>query len=115
MNEVYEPLLKDALAAIEKSKEKLAVYSYKDDKNAFTTDISNEAIYRFPGKIILLAREKNDEMKCSMRSSKINLIPVIEKALIGLNGFGGGHEHACGLNIKKQDFEEFVRRVRGMV
>src|SRR3989338_1800248 len=112
VNEVYEPLLKDALAAIEKSKEKLAVYTYKDDKNAFTTDISNEAIYRFPDKVVLLAREKNDEMKCSMRSSKINLIPVIEKALIGLNGYGGGHEHACGLNIKKHDFEEFLGRVR---
>ena len=115
VNEVYEPLLKDALATIEKSKEKLAVYAYNDDKSAFTSDISNEAIYRFPGKIALIAREKNDEMKCSMRSSKANLIPVIEKALIGLNGFGGGHEHACGLNIKKHDFEEFVRRVGKMV
>ena len=115
VNRVYEPLLKDALAAIEKSKEKLAVYAYTDNKNAFTSDISNEAIYRFPSKIILIAREKNDEMKCSMRSSKTNLIPVIEKALIGLNGFGGGHEHACGLNIKKHDFEEFVGRVREMV
>ena len=115
VNEVYEPILKDALNTIEKSKEKLAVYAYKDDKSAFTSDISNEAIYRFPDKIVLIAREKNDEMKCSMRSSKINLIPVIEKALVGLNGFGGGHENACGLNIKKDDFEEFVGRVKEMV
>ena len=115
VNNFYEPILKDALKAIEKSKEKLAVYAYKDDKSAFTSDISNEAIYRFPDKIILIAREKNDEMKCSMRSSKINLIPVIEKSLIGLNGYGGGHENACGLNIKKDDFEEFVGRVREMV
>ena len=115
VNDVYEPILKDALETIEKSGEKLAVYTYKDDKSAFTSDISNEAIYRFPGKIILIAREKNDEMKCSMRSSRINLIPIIDKALAGLNGYGGGHENACGLNIKKHDFEEFVGKVREMV
>ena len=111
VNEVYEPILKDALTTIESSKDKLAVYNYKDDKSAFTSDISNEAIYRFPDKVVLIAREKNDEMKCSMRSSKTNLLPLIENALSGLNGYGGGHENACGLNIKKHDFEEFLRMV----
>ena len=115
VNKIYEPILKEALDAVEQAKGKLAVYAYKDDKSAFTSDISNESIYRFPDKIILIAREKNDEMKCSMRSSKINLIPIIAKALAGLNGYGGGHENACGLNIKKHDFEEFVGRIREMV
>ena len=77
--------------------------------------MSNEAIYRYPDKIILIGREKNEEMKCSLRSSKAVLPPLIEKALVGLNGYGGGHEHACGLNIKKDDFEEFVRRFKEMI
>ncbi|MBI4451899.1 DHH family phosphoesterase [Candidatus Woesearchaeota archaeon] len=111
VNRVYEPILKDALKTIKNTKEKLAVYAYKDDKSAFTSDISNEALYRFPEKIIVIAREKNDEMKCSLRSSRINLIPIIEKSLAGLSGFGGGHENACGLNIKKGDFDEFLRRL----
>jgi hypothetical protein len=115
VNKLYEPLLKDVLKSVEKSKEDFVVFAYKDDKSSFTSDLSNEAIYRYPNKTILIAREKNDEMKCSLRSTKAVLPPLIEKALVGLDGYGGGHEYACGLNIKSKDFEEFVRRVRGMV
>ena len=109
-NKLYEPLIKEVLKYAEKSNDKLVIYKYKDDKTSFTSDLSNEAIYRFPDRIIMIAREKNDEMKCSLRSSKIILPPLIEKALIGLNGYGGGHENACGLNIKTADFDEFVKR-----
>ena len=115
VNKMYEPLLKDVLKTAEKTKDKLAIFNYKDDKTSFTSDLSNEAIYRFPNKIILIAREKNDEMKCSLRSSKTVLPPLIEKCFVGLDGYGGGHEHACGLNIKTRDFEEFVRRFKGMI
>ena len=90
-----------------KTSEKVVFFAYKDDKTSFTSDLGNEAIYRFPDKIILIAREKNDEMKCSLRSSKIILPPLVEKALAGLDGYGGGHENACGLNIKTADFWEF--------
>ncbi|MBI2652270.1 DHH family phosphoesterase [Candidatus Woesearchaeota archaeon] len=115
INKMYEPLIKDVLKIVEKTADKLVVFTYKDDKSSFTSDLANESIYRFPDKIILIAREKNDEMKCSLRSSKIILPPLVEKALVGLEGYGGGHEHACGLNIKTHHFEEFVRRFRGMV
>lgn len=115
VNRSYEPLLKEALDAAKKSKERLAVFTYTDEQTSFTSDISNEVMYRHPEKIILIAREKNDEMKCSLRSSEINLLPIIEKCLVGLNGYGGGHENACGLNIKKYDFEEFIRRFKEMI
>ncbi len=114
-NKMYEPLLKDVMKAAEKTNGKLVIFTYKDDRSSFTSDLSNEAIYRHHDKVVLIAREKNDEMKCSLRSTKIILPPVIEKALIGLEGFGGGHEHACGLNIKTADFDEFVRRLREMI
>lgn len=114
-NRMYEPLIKDVLRTAEKSNEKLAVFKYADDRTSFTSELSNEAIYRFPDKIIMIAREKNDEMKCSLRSSKIVLPPLVEKCLVGLEGYGGGHEHACGLNIKTRDFEEFLRRFREMI
>ena len=115
VNKLYEPLLDDVLKTAEKAKDNLVIFTYKDDKSSFTSDLSNEAIYKYPNKIILIAREKNDEMKCSLRSSKIILPPLIEKALIGLNGYGGGHEHACGLNVKTADFEEFVKRFKEMI
>ena len=115
VSKLYEPLIKEVLDAVKKTNSKFVFFVYKDDKTSFTSDLANEAIYRHPDKAVLIGREKNEEMKCSIRSSKIILPPLIEKALIGLNGYGGGHEHACGLNIKKEHFEEFVRRIRGMV
>ena len=114
-NKMYEPLLKDVLKTVEKSTGNLAVFIYKDDKTSFTSDLSNEAIHKYPDKIIIIAREKNDEMKCSLRSSKIILPGLIEKSLVGLDGYGGGHEYACGLNIKIRDFEEFVRKFKEMI
>ena len=114
-NKLYEPLLDDVLKTADKTNDKIVIFKYKDDRSSFTSDLSNEAIYRFPEKIILIAREKNDEMKCSLRSSKIILPPIINKALVGLEGYGGGHENACGLNIKTRDFEEFVERLKGMI
>ena len=114
-NKMYEPLLEDVLQISEKTKGRLVVFRYKDDKTSFTSDLGNEMIYRHPDKIILIAREKNDEMKCSLRSSEAVLPPLIDKALIGLEGYGGGHEHACGLNIKTHHFEEFVKRLEGMI
>lgn len=115
VNKMFEPLIKDVLETAQNTDEKLAVYKYTDDKTSFTSELSNEAIYRFPDKIIMIAREKNDEMKCSMRSSKLILPPLVEKCLVGLEGYGGGHEHACGLNIKTKDFEEFLKRFRELI
>lgn len=115
VNKIYEPLITDVLRTVQNTKGKLLIYSYKDDKTSFTSDLSNEAIYRNPDKIILIAREKNEEMKCSLRSSELVLPPLIEKALVGLEGYGGGHENACGMNIKTRDFEEFVKRFTGMI
>lgn len=115
VNKMFEPLIKEVLETAQNTDEKLAIYKYADDKTSFTSELSNEAIYRFPDKIIMIAREKNDEMKCSMRSSKLILPPLVEKCLVGLEGYGGGHEHACGLNIKTRDFEEFLRRFREMI
>jgi len=112
---MYKPLLDDMMEKLEKSSENLEVFSYGHDSTSMTSDLSNEAIHRHPDKIIIIAREKNEQMKCSLRSSKTNLKPLVEKALIGLNGYGGGHENACGANVSKNDFEEFVRRLREMV
>ena len=114
MNKLYEPLLDDAINEA-KNSGKIALFKYYDGKMSFTSDLGNELIYKFPDKIIIIAREKNGDMKCSLRSSKIDLRPLIEKSLIGLSGYGGGHEHACGLNVSKPDFDEFLRRFEEMI
>ena len=53
-----------------------------------------------PDKMILIAREKNGEMKLSMRGAKYEVLPVLKEAIEGLDGYGGGHLHACGGNFK---------------
>ena len=37
---------------------------------------------------------------------------VLEKALDGIEGFGGGHEHACGASVPIEDFDKFIKQLR---
>ena len=103
-------MLKKALKNIEDNKILLFTYS---NIMSFTGDLSNELLYRFPKKLIIVAREKSGEMKCSLRSSgHVSVSNILKKALVGLDGYGGGHEHACGACIKKEDFKRFVENIR---
>ena len=93
----------------------MLVFTYSDDKMSFTGDLANELLYKFPDKIIIVARRKEDDMRMSIRSSKKIIPPILEKSLIGLEGYGGGHELACGANVKQHQFEEFVERMKKKV
>ena len=106
----YEELLSKAA---KKTKDKLFLFTYSHDKMSFTKELSNEILHKFPKKVVLICREKAGEMKCSLRSPEgIELPPVLEQALEGVQGFGGGHEHACGAVVKKEDFKQFVEQLR---
>ncbi|MBI5871890.1 phosphoesterase, partial [archaeon] len=48
----------------------------------------------------------------SLRSSRFILPAILKIALKGIEGFGGGHEHACGATIKKEDFSRFVEQLK---
>ena len=109
----YDDLLKSAISNVKD--EKLLVFTYSDDKMSFTGDLANELLYKFPDKIIIVARRKEDDMRMSIRSSKKIIPPILEKSLIGLEGYGGGHELACGANVKQHQFEEFVERMKKKV
>ncbi|MFH1916347.1 MAG: DHHA1 domain-containing protein [Nanoarchaeota archaeon] len=111
MNVLYEELL----SKIEVSEKKIIFYTYKDNKTAMTSELSNELLYRHPGKVIFIAREKSGEMKCSIRSAQYVIPPLLKEALIGIEGYGGGHDHACGACIKKRQFKEFFRRFSALV
>jgi single-stranded DNA-specific DHH superfamily exonuclease len=106
IEEEYQLLLKKALKT--KPEDYILLFYYLAGKTSFTKDLSNELIHRFPDKIIIVAREKSDEVKMSIRSGKIIIRLILEKALQGIEGFGGGHEHACGANVKKKDFKRFI-------
>lgn len=111
VNEIYEKSLETAKK--KETKDKLFVFTYQDDKLSLTKDLSNELLYYFKDKIIVLGRERNGEIRCSLRApAKIELSKALEKALIGVQGYGGGHEQACGAAIKKEDFETFLGNLR---
>ncbi len=107
-NRKYEKLMKE----VKIKKDKLLFFLYKSINNSFTGDLSNELLYKHPDKIIFIAREVNDRMQCSLRSKTIKLPELIEKSLININGYGGGHDHACGASISRDDFDSFMNNFR---
>jgi single-stranded DNA-specific DHH superfamily exonuclease len=113
INNEYKELLDEAVKHA--SKDRLLIYIYSEHKMSFTGDLSNELIYRYPDKIVIVGREKSGEVRLSLRSIKNKLPPIIERALIGVEGYGGGHEYACGANVKKEDFKRFIQSIREQI
>lgn len=103
IHRIYERIKSE----MKKNRGKLILYIYKE-KFALTGDLANEIQYYNPDKVVLIAREKEDEMVCSIRSQNIEIRDILKKSLIGIQGHGGGHAHACGCGIKKSDFPAFI-------
>src|SRR3989344_525541 len=112
VNKEYEILLNDALTP---QSSKIHVFLYVSGKTSFTSEISNELTFRFKDKMILVGRQKNNLVKLSLRYQKGDLRKILEKSLEGLDGTGGGHEHACGAHVKSEDFNEFAKRLESYI
>lgn len=110
IDKYYQDLLQECLKKVEKDND-FFVFIYLNDKMALTKDLANEVFHRFPQKFIIIGREKQDEVSVSLRYKK-NIVPILLKALIGVEGFGGGHEFACGASIKKKDFKQFIDNIK---
>ena len=90
----------------------LIVYHYHSGRMSLSGELSNHVLFKYREKFTIIVREKNDEMKCSFRSHKYNVRKILEKALQGIDGFGGGHVEACGGVIKKYDWEKFLANIK---
>jgi len=109
LNEHYQKLLEQGKKKAGKGK--LLLFFYQEHKWSFTSEVANELSSLYPKKIILIARNKSGEMKCSLRAKKpINV--ALEKALIGIQGYGGGHKEACGAVIKEEDWQQFLKNFK---
>ena len=109
----YVSLKKSALAEEEKTKkEPFLCFIYEENKISLTKDLSNELLYLFPKKVIILGRKKSGQVKCSLRTTTHALSDALAKALVGISGYGGGHEHACGCCIKEEDFPRFLDNLK---
>ncbi len=111
INNIYETMLKEIKERA--TDDRLLVHTYASDQLSLTKDLANELLYTFKNKVIILGREKDDELRCSIRApADITLPDALAQALEGIQGYGGGHEHACGAGIKKHDFPKFIENLR---
>ena len=85
---------------------------YSDDKNSYTADLSNELLYHYPNKFIIIARNHDGSYKCSLRSATFMVEEILQEVLKVTGGTGGGHEHACGAIIPEDYFAEAVDIIR---
>ncbi len=106
----YEKLLSSAMKHVQDKH--FIVFTYPGRKTSFTGELSNELLHRFPDKINIIGREKSGFVRCSIRSKDISIPPILKKALVGIRGYGGGHDHACGASIKVDDFNKFVEQFK---
>ena len=112
INAGYVTLFESAKNAVTEDRFLIHVYT---GKQSFSSEIANELLHFHPEKIIIIGRERQGEVRMSIRGSGENLIlPALKEALEGVDGYGGGHEYACGAAVKKEDFKKFVERLKGL-
>jgi len=87
---------------------------HPETKTSFVSEVSTELSYRTK-KNLIVARKDNGRMKMSIRSTKIHLPKILEESLSGLDGYGGGHELACGASINLEDFPTFLERFKSLI
>ena len=109
INQKYESLLEQAKKSVTDSK--LFIFYYTEDQWSFTANVANELTSLYPQKIVIIARRKSGEMKCSVRAQS-PIIGPLQKALVGIKGYGGGHPNACGAMVKEEDWERFLENFR---
>ena len=106
INSMYDVILKDARKKVTRSR--VLLYFYTADKWSFTANLANELIALYPKKYVIIAREKSGEVKCSLRG--VDVLGLLQEALIGTQGRGGGHPPAAGAVIPSDDWKQFLEK-----
>lgn len=117
LKERYEKLNKEYEALLEKAKKcqeenNLIIFEYPSTRISFNQYLATELSYLNQDKTIIIAREKDNDFKLSLRNQKKDISKMLSKALEGIKGRGGGHVHACGASVDKKDYEKFIEKMR---
>jgi hypothetical protein len=108
-DKIYQELLERAKKT---PADNFLIFTYTG-KDSFTGELSNELLFLNPDKVVITGRERMDEVRMSLRGGgKNEILPRLKKALEGIDGYGGGHEYACGATVKKHDFVKFIDKFR---
>ena len=112
INEEYERLLNAAKAAADASPDKkFLIYTYKSQQS-FSGDLANELLFLYPDRILVVGRERSEAYMLSFRARHVPVLQPLKRALVGIDGYGGGHENACGGLVNKNDFERFIEQFK---
>ncbi|MBN1502746.1 DHH family phosphoesterase [Candidatus Woesearchaeota archaeon] len=111
INTEYDELLKQ----VKVTNDKIILFIYSGNKMSFTSDLSNELLYRHQDKFVITGRTRSGEVKLSLRCGNRKVLPIVQKALKDVDGYGGGHEHACGACIKEKDFNKFIDNIEKQI
>ncbi len=109
INVRYEEVLAQAKEQVTKSR--IILFTYNSTQWSFTANIANELAATYPKKVVIIARQKSGEMKASIRA-QFRIADALERSLVGINGYGGGHPNACGAVIKEEDWDRFLERFK---
>lgn len=105
-------LVKEALEGVSEG-DKIIFFQYAGELS-ISSEISNELMYRFPEKYIVVMRVAGGWASASCRGK--NIRKYLLKALEGLeDATGGGHRDAVGARVKEQDVEKFKENMKHVV
>lgn len=105
INRRYEKILNKA-KELAKNHKRLIFFQYGGDLS-LSSEISNELIYFFPDRVVVVAYIKGTKANVSVRGVFMNVRELTAKALEGIESTSGGHEHACGATLQVEDLPKF--------
>ena len=91
------------------------IFIYESTKNSYTKEIANYFSYLYPEKFIIVGRTKQHSIRMSLRYRKEPIPHMLSEIFTHLQGYGGGHEHACGAHISEEDLPQFIEMMRNAV
>ena len=106
----YDALIEKAKSIAENTKDGLLFFKYGGTLS-LSGDLSNEIYYNYPDRIVVVAYVIGEKVNISLRG-KIDIRIVVKKALEGIDGTGGGHEHACGSTISLKDLPKYIENIQ---
>lgn len=109
INIEYEKILSQALQT--KVEDNILFFLYPSSNISVTKDLANELSSRMKGTVIIIGREKNGELKISLRWNKDIKTPF-QNVLKNIDGYGGGHENSCGGAVKSEYKQKFLEQMK---
>ncbi len=110
VNKKYQKFIGKAKKCYD-GKDKILFFKYSSDMS-LSAEISNELAYFYPDKLVIVAKVYGSHVKLSLRYSKKDLREMLKKIFREIEGYGGGHEKACGAGIKEKDLDKFMELMR---